>query len=469
MNIRGAVWTRVESRRNNSMAHLRELRDWQWLDHQQAHNLQQRLLQSILLHAYHHTPYYKTLLDSAGVVTSSGNVDLSRMSHIPTLDKSVIRESLNSLVSDDLSSRLSYDNTSGGSTGEPVRFKQDKDYHDWSMAVKMLFDEWTGYQPGSSRVSLWGSMRDILAGGETARVRMGRWLRNDLYLNTFNMPPERMKDYAKVINQRKPVQITAYVDSLHEFARFVEQEGLEIWSPKAILSAAGVLHPHVRETIERVFRCPVFNRYGSREVGDIACECVGHNGLHISLPTQYVEIIRPDGSPTAPGEIGEVLVTSLVNYAMPIIRFRVGDMAAWSTSKCSCGRHWPTLEQIAGRVTDTFISSDGNEIHGQYFAFLFYFQDWTRKFQIIQEQLDYIRILIVPKDTVRDPHRTYSDKLAEIAAKMRVVMGEGCRVEFEFVQDIESSASGKYRYTISKVDRDRAATSVAGQGALRGK
>jgi phenylacetate-CoA ligase len=462
MNIRGALWTQFESRRNKTVPYLNQISEWQWLDSEQAVALQQERLTSILLHAHKHTPYYRSLLGNAGVITPSGSVDLSRIPHVPAVDKTVIREDMDSMKSDDLSLDDSYDNTSGGSTGESVRFVQDKHYHDWIMAVKSLFDGWTGYEYGRSRVYLWGSMRDMLVGQETARVRFGRWLRNEDYLNAFRMAPDRMREYVSVINRRRPVQMTAYVDSLYDLSRFIEEEGLKVWSPKAILTSAGVLHPHMRETIERVFGCPVHNRYGSREVGDIACECREHNGLHVSLPTHYVEIVRPDGSAAEPGEVGEVLVTSLVNYAMPLIRYRIGDMAALSARKCSCGRRWPMLEQIAGRLTDTFVSPSGDEIHGQYFSFLFYFQDWARKFQVIQEERDYIRALVVPRDPVEDPHRVYADKLAEIAGKMRVAMGDDCRIEFEFVPDIDPSASGKYRYTVSKVDRDRSLVSLAG-------
>ena len=100
---------------------------------------------------------------------------------------------------------------------------------------------------------------------------------------------------------------------------------------------AGTLFEPIRQTIESVFQAPVFNRYGSREVGDIACECEAHSGLHVALPTQFVEILRPDGTAAGPGEIGEIVVTSLTNFAMPLIRYRIGIVGHGRKSLVAAG------------------------------------------------------------------------------------------------------------------------------------
>lgn len=145
------------------------------------------------------------------------------------------------------------------------------------------------------------------------------------------------------------------------------------------------------------------------------------------------------------------MVTSLTNYAMPLIRYRIGDVASWADAPCSCGRGWPLLRSIQGRVSDTFVTTGGDLVPGQYFDYAFFLQDWVEKYQVVQEAPDRIRAIVVLRQDAFGTDETRADGMAEIARKTRAVMGDQCRVEFEFVHDIEPSPSGKYRYTISKV------------------
>jgi len=426
----------------------------QWLDRETTDQLQAEQLSDFLLYAYEHVPYYRRILKEAGVIASNREVKLEKFSDIPLLNKATIRERFEDLRSDELAHRKWYYNTSGGSTGEPVRLVQDKHYLDWGRAVKMMFDQWSGYSIGSRKVLLWGSERDLFVGQETFKTKVSRWLKNEVWLNAFRMTPRQMRVFVDRINTFRPLQILAYAESIYQFSRFIEGENLKVYSPKAIMSEAGTMFPHMRETIERVFKAPVFNCYGSREVGDIACECDQHMGLHISVPTHYVEVLRKDGSPAEPGELGEVVVTSLTNYAMPLIRYRIGDMAIWADEPCSCGRSWPLLAEVTGRVTDAFAKRDGGVVVPEYFIHLIGVvlnTGWIHKYQIIQEDYDSVRVLLVPQESAEDLQERHSEEISEIAEKIRLVMGEACQVNFEFVEDILPTASGKYRYTISKV------------------
>ena len=218
------------------------------------------------------------------------------------------------------------------------------------------------------------------------------------------------------------------------------------------MTSAGTLSDPMREVIERVFRAPVFNRYGSREVGIIAAECEHHCGLHVIPGVQHVEVLRPDGTQAGPGEIGEVVITPLRNFAMPLIRYRIGDTALWANKSCSCGRGWPLLETVTGRVTDSFVTRDGSLVHGGYFRLLFFSEDWVGKYQIIQESVDRISISVV-LDTASDAMTQYERRCRNIEEDIHVVMGK-CTVDWDIVPDIAPLDSGKYRYVMSKVTKD---------------
>ena len=122
-----------------------------------------------------------------------------------------------------------------------------------------------------------------------------------------------------------------------------------------------------RALLEEVFGCPVFNRYGCREVSVMASECPAHCGLHVMAEGLYLEIETPNG-PAAPGEMGAILVTDLLNGAMPLIRYRIGDLAAWAEGPCPCGRGLPRLRSVAGRVTDFLVGADGRLVSGVFLA-----------------------------------------------------------------------------------------------------
>jgi len=170
-----------------------------------------------------------------------------------------------------------------------------------------------------------GSVAD-LTGQETLRARLGMWMRNEVWLNSFRMTPDLMRSYVELINRYRPDHIIGYVESVMELARFIERNELAVHSPKTVATAAGSLEPHVRELIQGVFRAEVFDQYGSREVSGMATECERHEGMHVPLQSVLVEVLRRDGTPAEPGETGRIVVTSLVNYAMPLIRYEIGDL-----------------------------------------------------------------------------------------------------------------------------------------------
>jgi phenylacetate-CoA ligase len=212
----------------------------------------------------------------------------------------------------------------------------------------------------------------------------------------------------------------------------------------------------MRESIEGVFNAPIFDSYGSREIQAMAFECPSHEGLHILASHLYCEIINPDGSRTKAGEPGEIILTPYFNYSMPLLRYRIGDMGVWAENDCSCGRKWPLLKSVSGRVTECFYRRDGGIIPPEYFIHLVGVvlnDGWINKFQVIQEDFDNIMVRIIPTDHSSDPLNKYKVSLNCLDDKLKLVMGNSCEVNFEFVKDIPETPSGKYLYTISHVKK----------------
>lgn len=453
INMKEIAWKRRISLQGPTLEYVNRLQQWQWMEYDKMISLQQKKLCTLLRHAHDHVPYYRDILSAAGVIASDGTVRLENFENIPLLERETIRSSYERLKSDDLNIRRWYENWSGGSTGEPVRLVQDREYFYWNQAVKMLYDEWSGRELVDKQILMWASERDLMVGKETLKTYMGRWMRNERWWNTRRMSEESMSAYVEELNGFRPVQILAYVESLYELARYIEERKLPVYSPRSIMTTAGVLHPHMRQTIQRVFQAPVFNRYGSREIGAIACECEHHKGLHVAAFTHYVEIIGPDGMPAKPRESGELVITALNNYAMPMIRYRIGDTARWEEQPCSCGRVLPVLKEISGRVTDSFVKRNGDLVDGRQFVLLLGTKSFVKKFQVIQDDVEQIKILIIPDQKDVDPWAAHADEIDTIVTKSHHLMGEHFQIRIDFVEDILPTASGKYRFTICNVKR----------------
>ena len=369
--------------------YLKEIKRIEKLPQEEIKKYQEEKLKKLLLHAYCNVPYYRKILPKSGVI-KNGKVYLENFDKIPILTKEIIRKEGTNLYSKDYKSRKPYENTSGGSTGEPVKFIQDKEYDEWNIATKIYYNQMLGKEIGEKEIKFWGSERDIFKGNIGFKNKIFNFIYNRNLVNSFRLNFVGLNKAIDSWNRFKPKIVWSYVDSAYELSRHIEKNKINIFSPEAIIVTAGVLTENIRKYVEDTFQTEVYNQYGSREVGVVACECKAHEGLHIFEYFQYLELINSDKNRN-----GEIIITNLTNYSMPLIRYRIGDTAKIKNKKCSCGRGFKLLENVTGRITDHFIKKDGTIVHGEYFTHLFYFKDWIKKFQVIQKDYNLIVCSIV--------------------------------------------------------------------------
>jgi len=428
---------------------LRNLSYLQSIELQSPEKLQQKRLERLLLHAYLNVPYYQDLLQAAGVVKNN-SVLLEKFYRIPLLTKEILRKKNENLYSKDYKKRGFYVNHTGGSTGEPVKFIQDKFYKAWGMAHLFYANQMCGLQIGEPVLKLWGSERDVFRRSEKPLTRLERWLSNTIILNGFLMSEEQMHKYLNIWSKFKPKAIIAYTSSILEFARYVKLTGKTFSRPQLIMCCAETLTEDVRKYIEDVFGCPAINYYGARDGGAIACECLKKEGLHIFELNNKVEIVNSQGLPAEPGQIGDIVITTLNNFSMPLIRYKIGDTAIPAeNSICPCGRGWPRIKKLTGRKMEIFRTKDGTSVPGEFFIHaigVVYNRDFIKKFQAIQKDFEHIIIKLVLTD--RKQLNKSKEPLVEAIKK---VMGADCKVEFEIVDNIEPTPSGKFQYTICEI------------------
>ena len=405
---------------------------------------QSERLKQLIQHANQTTPYYRELFNKLGLnqdflfqKINPSTIDISR---IPPLEKQTIREQLENLCSEAIPPQKRIMNATGGSTGTPLTFYQDREYWNQRNLSVYYFDRWAGWDFGEPQLIIWGSLADVNENGNW-KQNLNRYWRNQDWLNGFNLTDSAMHTTFNKMQLRQPKTILTYPSSLYQFAKFLSDNNLaQKWDLKGIISSAEMVHPHYRSLAETVFNTKIYNRYGGREVGLIAMECAeGH--MHINCRDIYLEVDSPDPY-TKPGDL---LVTQLNNYTMPFIRYRIGDIGHLSDETCPCGNHLPILAELLGRSTATFRTNTGTLIHGGYFTQQFYNIVGVSQFQLIQETFEKCVLKLVVNEQWTKETGTY------IIQKIQDVLGAEVTVIMEFVDEIPLPVSGKREFTISKV------------------
>lgn len=423
---------------------LDELNRTQWLSRDELLSLQRNKLHRLLEYAYCAVPYYHRLFDQVGFRPNDILADPTSFQKIPTISKAVINDNFDDLVTTDARKRKRLSRySSGGSTGHLLIFMQDDDFRDYVTADIHRHIGWTGWQFGECHAYIWGGGYEIAA-QQAFRTRLMDWALNRFVTNAFTLSEASMAAFVQDIRRKRPKVLFGYALSLMRFAEFVQAHHLDDIKFSGVISSAEKLYPHQREMIERTFDCEVIDRYGTRELGGIACECQEHMGLHTSVENVYVEVLR-DGVPVPVGEEGEIVVTNLNNYGLPFIRYQTEDAGQLSDAECRCGRGLPMMQFVQGRIIDLFKTKDGQTIHGGFLTYLFYRIGEVKQFQVIQESYDHIVVSIVERSPLPP------EKVEFLERAIKDIMQSDVKVEFEFLDAIPLQSSGKYRFIISKV------------------
>jgi phenylacetate-CoA ligase len=422
---------------------LEELEQSQWLPAGELEELQWRRLHDLLAKAARHVPYYRELLAQAGI-GPGGISNPGDFRRIPFLTKNSIREAGKRIITAD-PTRKGFPSSTGGSTGETLYFFGDAASGPVRRANTLRCYRWAGVDVGDRQAFLWGyslvrPFRQRLAEG------LKHYFNNTIYLSTFDMSDEKMRGYAGILKRYRPSIVIGYPSALELFCRFCAREGLGGIEPAAVVTSGEMLFPGQREAIERFFGCPVFDRYGSREFANVAQECPEHNGLHLFSDLVYAEILDERGEPVGPSQVGELVVTDLMNHYMPFIRYRTGDLAVPSDRVCPCGRGLPLLERIEGRSFDAIVTPDGRSIGGFFWTWLSRAVPGIKRFQIEQRERSGVYFKIVPGPDWREEARE------ELRAKIRETCGEHFFVEFAIMDEIPLTPSGKSRFIVSNVE-----------------
>lgn len=443
----------IIARRNglpDLIGHLRQLEKSQYWPVERLMEQQLEKIKSLLVHAYHNTPFYKTQFDESGLNPYKFR-DFSELEKIPIVTKDEIRKNLPSFIAKTFRQDQIHASETGGTTGVKMKFYRDNGCLSRKEAALYRFEKWTGWEIGEKMGLVWTAQQDYV-GHWTKKAQF----KNELFGRQVVFPAARMdkESIAAYVDQliyKKPTMVRAFVSPLYEVARYINNKNIDGICLKGVITTGEPLYAHQRSEISKAFNCEVFDSYRSREVGPIAQECENHSGMHVNAELLYIETVADGDMSRFDPDVGRIIITDLVNYGMPLIRYDIGDLGGVSLERCACGRSLPLMTNLAGRSSDIFFTPDGKLVTAG--SLVLYLVDEAPgllgQVQIVQEALDHLAIRMTPDPAPTEEIRDYQKR------KVRELFGPRMRVTFEIVAEIPRHASGKYMFTICKINEDQ--------------
>lgn len=344
-------------------AYLHEYRAHDRLSSKELQAKQADTLERIAAHARHSTLHYRETFIVRNPAFPS---EWPLLDGIEPVTKDLLRNQPERFISNAAPGRHERKTTSG-STGHPLTVLKNRDALARERAATWRAYGWAGIEVAAPQGLLWGFPH---SSSGRLRARTLDFLANRKRLSMFGVTEADLAKFHNRLTRFRPEYLYGYVSALVEFARFLQATGRRLPSSvKCLITTSELLDETSRALLEDTSGLKVYNEYGCGEVGSIAHECEAGR-LHVMSDNLVLECLP---SEEIPDGLGELVVTDLYNYAMPLIRYRLGDLGQLSSESCECGKPYPVLERIVGRAYDTLVGLSGKKYHPE--SVLYVFED----------------------------------------------------------------------------------------------
>ncbi|HUJ11929.1 MAG TPA: hypothetical protein VL171_18110 [Verrucomicrobiae bacterium] len=385
---------------------------------------QQQAIRGLLAYALQHVPHYRKQGCAA-----------DNLGDWPILEKAWVATAPEKFLSDEFSLRDLMELHTSGTTGTPLAVRFSKNYHQTEMAFRWRHRAWAGLSFPSS--SAYVSGHPVVPPNQKHPPfwRVDR-VEKRLLCSSYHLAPQNLPDYVAALARFAPNFVHGYPSSLYVLAQYMIEKNAKHVRPRAVFTASETLLDFQRAAIERAFGAKVFNWYGNSEMTCNIVQCAA-GSLHYRTDYGVLELLAD----------GTMVCTGLNNLAMPFIRYRVGDVAVAREGVCACGCAFPLIERVEGRVEDYVRTPDGRFV-GR-LDHLFKDVQHVREAQIVQRQLDEIVLRIVKAEGFN------SKDEQTISKEARIRLGDAMAIRLEFVDRIERTAAGKFRFILSQLPREQ--------------
>jgi phenylacetate-CoA ligase len=404
---------------------------------------QDRQLRRLVVHAYESVPYYRKLFDRHRLHPRHirGTVDLDL---IPIVSKQELRaQPLKNVLARGFDPERLLTARTSGSSGEPFVIRRTWLEQSLHYTLRLRAFSALGFRLGDRSATV-----GLVRGQDSKDTKLiGRALQ-----------AARVKQVLTVDGLQEPAAIVAHLQAfrpdvltgmpgmLCRVADYLLAQDQRCISPRLMIVGGEVLTPIMRRNLVEAFGAPVRETYASHEFPLLGWECTQGDGFHVCDDGVILEVLH-EGRPAKAGERGEVVATNLHSYAMPFIRYRLGDIATRGKEDCACGQPFSSIRSIQGRMIDYFPLPDGRLIHPYQIlsTFIGGGDSWIRQYQLLQERQDRIILRVLPAQM---PDH---ERLARLEQSVLPLLGPQVEFRVQLVEDLPLEHTGKFRPSRSLV------------------
>lgn len=450
--INGNTWPAIPSAQDATLLALQYQMDKsQWLTTEQVRQHQLRQAQQLLAHAVTTIPYYKNTF-SAWPVEAMQKMDWAEWQKLPILDRKDVQENSQNLIS----SAIPQDHLpvgaglTSGSTGRPISLLRTKVTSQMWDAFTLRSHLWYQRDMSKKRAAI-RYFEPGIADAPAGAMQHGWGTAANMFLPHGNVVALNistpLRDQATWLLQHNPDYLISYPSNLAALADYCRKADIHFPNLKEISTMGELLSEEQRDICREVFGLEIVDTYSAEEIGYIALQCPSSLHYHVQSENVLLEVLNGQGLPCQPGEIGRVVLTTLHNFAKPLIRYEIGDYAEVGNA-CTCGRGLPVLTKIMGRTRNMFVRPDGQKFWPSVPRFtdeMYAELPAIRQTQYVQKASDWIELRVV----VDVP---YSHGLeAQITAHIQRQFKYPYRVTFSYEKKLTYAKNGKFEEFLSEL------------------
>ncbi len=407
----------------------------QWWEPKQILLYQMAQLRNVMTHAAKTTQFYRHRLEAALVHSAGGDLSLSAFRQIPILTRNEFQDAGDSINSTAVpaSHGAIHNISTSGSTGQPLTLKGTEVSRSYQAAMTLRANLW--HRRDFSQKNL--AFRTVKPGGPDRHVASawGPGVNAGESIKVNMAQPG--STLLEIMKEEDPAYVVMHPSVLKELLYLSREQGYQPVSLKQVRTLGEILYPELRERCQRQWNVSVYDNYSCGEFGTLALQCPEYPLYHVQSECELIEVLRPDNTPCKPGEVGKTVISSLNNFATPMLRYENGDMAEVG-EPCACGRGLPVLKRIIGRVRNTAILPNGERIMPNLSTGPLLNELPIRHFQLVQKTTELVEARLVVGRLLTTAEET---ALADYFNK-------GWLHEFNFtfvyVDEIKRGANGKY-------------------------